>query len=793
MNNTKLTELLSIALNNDHSHIVEFVLQEHDHNNNLIADITFGNDPIKSNKLLVWAINNDRIDIIKLLLDNHCLVNQSTILNSIKSGNLEIVKLLLGKHKLPKHEYDNFAKIAVANNFIEIAELLTNYTDTVLEHAKKENKNGIIEYISNENEFINSKSNKMIQAIENIFGDYTKHIDTIKKILSEKVDPTEYNNAAIKLACEKNYIDIVRIFIRTKNICLDFDNNYLLLFACKHGHIDIVRFLLRKNKKISRNVNIVEQAVRNGHYKIVELLLNNKFPITNDIFNIAVQNGYYKIVKILLNIRKDDYTLFVDITNNNAIKYAINRNYYRIVKLLLKQKIGARYYYEIFNITRYLIDISNKVNYKMMKILHKYINKKNINSILKIYSNHKNIKTLKLLLQDANITTNDIFNNNILLYITRFCSLDTIKLLFEHTNTDLSHKNNELFISACNANNHSLVIYLLEEKNEDDTFIIDPTDQDNLALHNACKHTTINLSILRILLNCPRIDVTDHKYIKSAVSGGCYDKVKILLDHGIDPTDELIELAAKLSNSKILRLLLSYPTLNPSANNNRSLHLAIQYYHYHNVELLLNDPRLRIDFEDPRFIESAINNESIKTIKLLLESRSKFPNIIFPDDISEQIIGFIEDDSNDILEYLLNVKDDNGDNYVNISEGFNNIIEMSFDDINIFNLILKHPYTIKNINLVLELALNNAGTTSTIMDILLENENTNILYNNFSILRTAINSKTCIDIIKKHTLFALFNKYNKIICMNRIKKFILKKIVLHPRSVYIRRLIGSWN
>jgi hypothetical protein len=61
-----------------------------------------------------------------------------------------------------------------------------------------------------------------------------------------------------------------------------------------------------------------------------------------------------------------------------------------------------------------------------------------------------------------------------------------------------------------------------------------------------------------------------------------------------------------------------------------------------------------------------------------------------------------------------------------------------------------------------------------------------------TLLKYSIHTKLK-KMIKILILIELFHKANKIICMYRIKKFLLKYIILRPNSKYIYRLASEFN
>jgi ankyrin repeat protein len=66
-------------------------------------------------------------------------------------------------------------------------------------------------------------------------------------------------------------------------------------------------------------------------------------------------------------------------------------------------------------------------------------------------------------------------------------------------------------------------------------------------------------------------------------------------------------------------------------------------------------------------------------------------------------------------------------------------------------------------------------------------------YNNFALhLASFKGHYEVVKLLKSTIIIRTFHKLNKIVCLERIKKFLLKKVVLRPNSNYIKRLINSF-
>jgi len=93
-----------------------------------------------------------------------------------------------------------------------------------------------------------------------------------------KVDPSDYNNCAIRGASEDGHEEIVRLLLADNRVDPTDQSNYAIRWACRNGHIRVVRLLLtdpRVDPSDAGNWAII-WACRNGHAGIVSLLMKNE-------------------------------------------------------------------------------------------------------------------------------------------------------------------------------------------------------------------------------------------------------------------------------------------------------------------------------------------------------------------------------------------------------------------------------------------------------------------------------------------------------------------------------------
>jgi len=77
-----------------------------------------------------------------------------------------------------------------------------------------------------------------------------------------------------------------------------------------------------------------------------------------------------------------------------------------------------------------------------------------------------------------------------------------------------------------------------------------------------------------------------------------YETSKVILDHGIKPTNEILNQAILQNDLDKVKLLLQYPELDPSAENNIALSFALYNKKDKDiVKLLINDPRVKATLE----------------------------------------------------------------------------------------------------------------------------------------------------------------------------------------------------
>ena len=100
------------------------------------------------------------------------------------------------------------------------------------------------------------------------------------------------------------------------------------------------------------------------------------------------------------------------------------------------------------------------------------------------------------------------------------------------------------------------------------------------------------------------------------------EKVRILLNNGVDPTEYdnmALEICSIYGHAELVKLLLQDPRVDPSQNENYSIQLASEYGQTEVVKILLKDPRVNISDCYYHAIRWASRNDHVDTLKELLK------------------------------------------------------------------------------------------------------------------------------------------------------------------------------
>lgn len=347
------------------------------------------------NDLIEAAARYGRLEIIKLLLKDGRF-NTSGYLNSPirfaeERGYDDIVYLLLNQpevySKLSEEEIKKYAKgIPLVKDMVKrmnednFIEDLKHEMALMLEIEKSEVDIEMINKIiksgnlPTERDLISAAAFGHVELVKLFIEKYkidptafdnqairiaanNNNIEVVEYLLGfEEVDPNTKDGKAIKISAEKGHIKIVKLLLQDDRVDPSVESNYPIQMASFYGHVSIVNMLLKHPKvdPSERNNFAIRAAVEYGHVAIVNLLMKDERVDPSDNGNQAIkkasEKGYHNIVSLLLRDERVDPSVDRNVVINNTI----DSGEIDLTKQLLKDK---------------RIDPSDNYNYILNKIL----------------------------------------------------------------------------------------------------------------------------------------------------------------------------------------------------------------------------------------------------------------------------------------------------------------------------------------------------------------------------------------------------------------------------------------
>lgn len=270
--------------------------------------------------IMEGAVRKRNVEAIQMLLEdgrsNPWELNSLPLRTAATNGYEEIVRLLLAVPQVSAN-IDGLQLAfneAILNNHVNIAQLLLSYPGvtpdyryargTLLSHAAESN---------------NAESIKFLLRFNN-------------------VDPTTFDNLAIRNASKKGNSNVVRILLTHPNVDPAANDNEAIQMASRNGHHKVVELLLSiPDVNPAANDNFaIKQAAKNGKAKVVELLLADPRVDPSAEDNFAIRNAAAKGMSNEVIQRLLAHPLVDPTSNNNeAIRMAAQNKKIAALKLLL--------------------------------------------------------------------------------------------------------------------------------------------------------------------------------------------------------------------------------------------------------------------------------------------------------------------------------------------------------------------------------------------------------------------------------------------------------------------------
>ncbi len=144
---------------------------------------------------------------------------------------------------------------------------------------------------------------------------------------------TEVTLETLELKVPKDLVGLVGSYLIMKDeIIFDpFEESTLnnLKLAAEYGLLTEVKRMI--DKGVKPEIEVIEEAVKAGHYDVVKYLLDGKAPVGRDLLNTASWKGRYNVVELLLDRKVTTDRAYAHF----AIESAAFKGYRDIVELLM--------------------------------------------------------------------------------------------------------------------------------------------------------------------------------------------------------------------------------------------------------------------------------------------------------------------------------------------------------------------------------------------------------------------------------------------------------------------------
>ncbi|KAI8587073.1 hypothetical protein BDZ88DRAFT_481240 [Geranomyces variabilis] len=202
-------------------------------------------------------------------------------------------------------------------------------------------------------------------------------------------------------------------------------------------------------------------------------------------------------------------------------------------------------------------------------------------------------------------------------------NMTVLKMLILDYVVDPSSASNEAIRVACRNGDVEFVRHLLSDSR------VDPMDSDPNGLKSNAlfaASTADQAKVVEMLLQDPRIDpAADNNWAIYAASGhGACSAVKILmLDPRVQLCNESLYVACDAGRRDVVDLLLQDERIDPTADHNKALRLAIRgdttANHDDVVLRLLQDPRIEPSFNNNEAVQNVARHRSARVMAELLK------------------------------------------------------------------------------------------------------------------------------------------------------------------------------
>lgn len=542
---------LMYAVNNEMIEIVKRLLENkaninYQRKDGSYTDLFDDNDQTA----LIIAISKNNTEIVKLLVDNGADININTekILKILsKSGNIQLLNIILDKissfeYKLSAGEED-FLSIASKLGKKEVIEILLKNRDK-LKITDEQIYKALLLSIEN--------GHKDIYEILKTQDSERKYID---EIISKKEKPIIYSYLLLNTSVTGN-IEIAKKLIENgadinqSASSMNYNpysyisdvrsNSTPLTLATKYNHIDMVHFLISKGAKLEFfTFNILENTIKNDNKDMLNLLMLYKIAL-NDLNNkkksalsVAIENKKFELANILIDNGAN--INFRDVNNKSILGLAIESGNNELILRLVQREANIN----DEDTYIYLSNFIKSGNKDLLEVFFKYGS-------------------------DINVKVND--NNTLLMEALKYSQEEVAELLIVKDSSNINDKNKNgdtaLMFAVSNKNLTPIIINKLIQKGSN---INSENNQSETALILALKNEQYEIARL-LISNGADINVSDidnNTPLILAVKNRDISSIKLMIEKNVDKeiknnkNETAISYAKKYGYTEIVNLLES--------------------------------------------------------------------------------------------------------------------------------------------------------------------------------------------------------------------------------------------
>ncbi|XP_057317964.1 ankyrin-3-like [Microplitis mediator] len=601
------------------------------------------------------AVLQDNYEFTEYLISSGADVNsldgrrQTPLHISVRKKNTKIINLLL-KNDADVNAFDNYnlspLKIALINGNEQIVELLLDKAEitvkknliSLLKFAWKNSTFKIFELLFDVGlKIYPLTAGKIVPplhmaVIKNNFEAFNDLIND-----GDDINGSFWGKTPLEIAVERENKKIIELLVKNKaNVNLKNEES-ILKVAVEKDDFKWMRMLVDAGVDVDSGA-ILEQAIEENNYEIVEYVISNGAEINNAYdygecrmtpLEHAVKRGYQQIVKLLIEYNVDvNHRSFLE---PGCLITAIKNDNFEIFQLLLDAGADIHIFYNgkslifmavdknSYEITKHLINHGADVNtcFRDKTLLYRAVENEN-ERIVELLINNK---------VDVNKIIKDKYLLNsfptALYKAVEIGNLNIVKILINAPNidVDLSGRLNDLPLhEAIRKNNYEITKCLIEHGANINTKYENPL---NIAINNG------NKEIVQLLIdNKVKVDnLVDSPFV-AAVENNNFEILEILIhtnEAGVNPSlsKPPLHAAVRKNNYNMTEYLINKGArVNTSYDNKTPLLIAVRCQHREIVQLLIKN-KADVDFITESGVTAlgiAVENKSLELVKILLDA-----------------------------------------------------------------------------------------------------------------------------------------------------------------------------